>query len=163
MENLKTRFVAIHEAHFQKVFRLCMGYASGDQNEAQDLTQEVFIKIWQNLKDFRQEANISTWIYRITVNTCLLKIRKEKKFKRQPLNFDIPVFENNTTPDRKLLLDKMYRCIALLNQKDKAIIIMTLEGLEQKEIAAVMGVSHEALRVKVHRIKKKLIKCTSHE
>lgn len=163
MENLKTRFVSIHGSHFQKVCRLCLGYTNGDQDEAKDLTQEVFIKICENLKDFREEANISTWIYRITVNTCLLKIRKEKKVKQLPLDFDVPVLENNTLPDPKILLDKMYHCIAKLEKKDKTVILMTLEGLQQKEIADVMGVSHEAIRIQVYRIKKKLIKCTDHE
>lgn len=160
MENFKTRFVSIHGSHFQKVYRLCLGYTNGDPDDAKDLTQEVFIKIWKNLKNFRQEANISTWIYRITVNTCLLKIRKEKKFRKQPLDFDIPVVENTGVPARKIFLDEMYRCIAKLEKKDKAVILMTLEGLAQKEIADVMGVSHEAIRIQVYRIKKKLIKCT---
>lgn len=160
MENSKTRFVSIYDSHFQKVFRLCLGYTNGDQDDAKDLTQEVFIKIWENLKNFRQEANISTWIYRITVNTCLLKIRKEKKIKKLPLDFDIPVLEIKNLPDRKIFLDKMYHCIAKLEKKDKAVILMTLEGLQQKEIADVMGVSHEAIRIQVYRIKKKLIKCT---
>ena len=160
MEDLKTRFVKIHEAHFQKVLRLCLGYTSGNQDDAQDLAQEVFIKIWENLSGFRQESTISTWIYRIAVNTCLLKIRKEKRFKRQPLNFDVPALENSSAPDQKLLLDQMYHCIARLNKKDKAIILLTLEGLPQKEIADVMGVSHESIRTQVYRIKKKLINCT---
>jgi len=65
--------------------------------------------------------------------------------------------ENDTAQENQL--NKMYQCVDKLTQDNKAIILLELEGLPQKEIAAVMGISHEAIRVRVHRIKTSLTKC----
>ena len=77
MKNLN--FKNIYEDNYPKVLRLCLGYCNGNEPQAKDLAQEVFIKVWDNLKTFREEASLSTWIYRITVNTCLVHIRNNKK------------------------------------------------------------------------------------
>ena len=78
MSNLDLQFKDIYNNYSQKVLRLCLGY-TGDSAQADDLCQEVFIKVWENLSKFRGDSQISTWIYRITVNTCLLHLRNEKK------------------------------------------------------------------------------------
>ena len=64
-------FTAIYNTHASKVHRLCLGYASGDQDLANEWLQETFIKVWNHRKSFKGEASINTWIYRIAVNTLL--------------------------------------------------------------------------------------------
>ena len=76
--NKEKCFKAIFEKNYPKVIRLCMGYVNDREGLAQDLAQEVFIKAWQNLPAFRDDATLSTWIYRITVNTCLQELRRKK-------------------------------------------------------------------------------------
>ncbi|MFB0496562.1 RNA polymerase sigma factor (sigma-70 family) [Mucilaginibacter sp. OAE612] len=69
MANKEAAFKQIYEANSKKIFHLCYGY-TGDDDAANDLLQETFLKVWQNLEKFRNQAMISTWIYRIAVNTC---------------------------------------------------------------------------------------------
>ncbi|MEO0527059.1 MAG: RNA polymerase sigma factor, partial [Bacteroidota bacterium] len=79
MKELKSFFEEVYRSNYPKVVRLCTGYLNGDGDIAKDVAQEVFVKVWQHLESFREESSISTWIYRISVNTCLLHIRDNKK------------------------------------------------------------------------------------
>jgi len=140
-----------------------MGYVSGDNDLAKDLTQEVFIKVWKHLGSFRNESSISTWIYRITVNTCLMQLRKKKFLNRTDTIEQISEVEEEGHPSKEKQLKQMYKCIDKLSKSNMGIILMELEGLPQKEIAEIMGLSHETVRVRVHRIKSRLTKCVKNE
>ena len=77
MQQKQSEFQNIYNKHRSKIFKLCLGYA-GDRDIANDLLQDTFIKVWENLEKFRNEAAISTWIYRIAVKTCRGYLRSEK-------------------------------------------------------------------------------------
>lgn len=152
-------FTRIYEAHYDQVFRLCKGYFNGQEGLAADATQEVFLKVWQHLSTFRGEAKISTWLYRIAVNTCLSFLRKpsvrhEIKTEQVP---DVAAEAYNPLMEERL--QKMYSCMQQLDETGKVIILMVLEGLEYSTIAAVVGISEDTLRVRIHRIKKQLSTC----
>jgi len=68
LDTKEAAFKQIFEANSKKIYHLCYGY-TGDDDAANDLLQETFLKVWQNLDKFRNQAQISTWIYRIAVNT----------------------------------------------------------------------------------------------
>ncbi|NMH89286.1 RNA polymerase sigma factor [Flavivirga algicola] len=160
MEGLESKFDTIYTTNYPKVIRLCLGYSNGDDMLAKDLAQEVFIKVWENLKSFRKESSISTWIYRITVNTCLVSLRNKKTVDvSDHLSYLENTDDSPTETDKELKLKQLYHCINKLNKDGKGIILLELEGLPQKEIAEIMGLSHEAVRVRVHRIKNQLTKC----
>ena len=154
----------IYKENYAKVMRLCMGYTVGDEALAKDLAQETFIKVWQNLDGFRNESGIGTWIYRICVNTCLAEIRKQRK-KDRNLSLDtIQVSDSDENPNEKEdMLVQLYSCIDKLSSINKAIILLELEGLPQLEISEIMGIKHEAIRTRVHRIKQQLTKCVNNE
>ena len=161
---MDSNFEDIYKQHYPKVIRLCSGYVNGDQDLAKDLAQEVFIKVWEHLDSFRNESTISTWIYRIAVNTCLLQLRR--KSKTVPLkNIEQSEAEdyNEIETQKEKQLGKLHVCISELTDDDKSIILLELEGLPQKEIAAITGLKHEAVRVRIHRIKEKLLKCIQHD
>jgi RNA polymerase sigma factor (sigma-70 family) len=152
-------FTIIYQQHYNKVFRLCRGYFNGDEGLAADAAQEVFIKVWQHLDSFRNESSVSTWVYRISVNTCLLHLRKPS-YKKELKTGSLPdraTEEYNTT--QELQLKKMYACIQQLDETGRMIILMVLEGLDYTAIAAVAGITEDTLRVKIHRIKKSLSNC----
>ena len=156
-------FENIYQDHYQRVIKLCLGYVNGNQEIAKDLAQEVFIKVWQHLETFRNESSISTWIYRITVNTCLLELRSKKR------TIDMSQFEqtqddpNDINDKKEQQIERLHGCISKLSIDDKSIILLELEGLPQKEIAEITGLKHEAVRVRIHRIKEKLLKCIQHD
>ncbi len=163
MRPYQEQFEKLYQVHYPKVMRLCMGYVKGDADLAKDLVQEVFIKVWKNLEMFRNESAIGTWIYRITVNTCLVQLRN-KRIGLDTASMDqIGESEPVEAYDYQQHLRQLYSCIDSLDPTAKGIILLELEGVPQKEIAAVMGLSHEAVRVRIHRIKNKLTKCVQDE
>lgn len=164
MAQLETLFKEVYQSNYLKVFRLCLGYAKGDEMLASDLCQEVFIKVWENLASFRKEAAIATWIYRITVNTCLIYFRNKKS---NDLSSTIHTIQDNSDENlhqtKEKHLNSLYACIDKLSKDNKSIILLELEGIPQKEIAVIMGINHEAIRVRIHRIKNELTKCVKND
>lgn len=149
-------FEQLYSEYQDKIFRLCYGYARNPEL-ASDLTQDCFIRVWENIGSFRNEASISTWIYRIAVNNCLLYLRKSKSGELLfgTIETDIPHLddENQKTEES---IENLYKAIQKLQEADRAIISMVLEEMSYKEIAEVIGISENSVGVKVHRIKKTL-------
>ena len=153
--NLEKQFKEIYRDYHAKVQRLCMGY-TGDYDMAADLLQEVFIKVWENLPKFRGESQVSTWLYRITVNTCLLSLRKSKR--ENTVTWDdknSKIIEE--AHDKENQIQLLHKCISELNETDRVIITLLLEEVPYAEIAQVTSISEGNLRVKIHRIKQQLI------
>jgi RNA polymerase sigma-70 factor, ECF subfamily len=145
-------FETIYKDYSPAIFRVCMGYLN-DYEQAQDIAQETFINVWQNLSSFRNEAKISTWIFRIATNNCLKAISKIKRSTVTELPYDLPeVKEENIEPR----LNYLYKCISELEESDRIIISLVLESLPQAEIASIVGLTEGTLRVKIHRIKGRL-------
>lgn len=146
-------FETIYETYWQKVFRLCMGYAN-DTDSAKDLAQETFIKVWKQLPKFRNESSIGTWIFRIASNTCLRQIQKDNKMPKSELPLEIK--DEILETDIEKNIQFLYQCISELQEVERIIISLELEDMNQKEIAEIVGLSEGNVRVKIHRIKEKL-------
>lgn len=148
-------FTDLYHLHAPRILKMCLAYTD-DEAQAQDLLQETFIKVWQHLPEFRGDAKISTWIYRIAINTCLTHIRSKKKFVYQilPSSFE-PVYDS-TFDEKEQQLNQLYKAIHRLPEADRLIISMVLEELPYDEIAEVMNIKEGNLRVKIHRIKQQL-------
>ncbi|WP_350284139.1 RNA polymerase sigma factor [uncultured Croceitalea sp.] len=160
MNPKEKQFKKAYEANFTKVMRLCMGYVEGENAMARDLTQEVFVKVWESMHKFRGESSFDTWIYRIAINTCLLNLRKNKPFVKNYKVEEVTALEiPEPETDKAQMLKQMYACINKLSETNRAIILLELEGMPQKSIAEVMGIRHEAVRTRIHRIKNELTKC----
>ncbi len=145
-------FEEIYKAYWQNVFRVCMGYAN-DYDLAKDLAQETFIIVWQQLPNFRSEANIGTWIYRIATNNCLRQVERQRRFPKTELPVNI-VEENQASLEPQIQL--LYKFISALPETERIIISLELEDIKQSEIAQIVGLSESNTRVKIHRIKEKL-------
>lgn len=145
-------FEDIYKTYWQKIFRLCMGFMN-DKDLAQDLAQETFIIVWQQLPKFRNEASIGTWIFRIASNICLRQIENEKRI----IRVDLPM---NLMEEKQSIFEPqiqyLYKCIAKLPETDRIIISLELEGIKQVEIASIVGLSEVNIRVRIYRIKEKL-------
>jgi RNA polymerase sigma-70 factor (ECF subfamily) len=137
------------------VLNVCKGFVKGDSDQAKDLTQDVFINTWNSLDKFIGASSYKTWIYRITVNTCLKYIRDRKDQTNVPVE-DAVQISVSAIGDNDTASDNLYIAIGELGEIDRLIIMMVLDELEYDEIAAVVGVNESNLRVKIHRIKKQL-------
>ncbi|RZN80959.1 MAG: RNA polymerase sigma factor [Winogradskyella sp.] len=156
--DIEKDFTKIYNAHAPKVHRLCLGYASGDDELAKEWSQETFIKVWNHKNSFKGKSSIDTWIYRIAVNTCLGDLRKRKR--------NIPISENLLTTssteepnDDEANIKKMYSCIDQLSVQNKTLILLELENIPQATIAHTIGLAHGTLRTRLSRIRKALLKC----
>lgn len=137
-------FEEIYELYWQKIFRLCMGYVN-DTDSAQDLAQETFIIVWQQLPKFRNESSIGTWIFRIASNNCLRQIEKEKRFAKT----DLPInLEEKKQESLEPQIQLLYQFISELSETDRIIISLELEEVKQAEIAHIVGLSESNIRVK---------------
>ena len=146
-------FDEIFEEYWQKVLRLCMGYVN-NHDLANDLAQETFIKVWQHLPKFRNESSVGTWIFRIATNYCIRQIKSDKTVKQiNPPNLLDDADDNHEVENNTKLL---YQYISELPEVDRLIISLELEDLDQSEIASIVGMSNTNVRVRIHRIKKKI-------
>lgn len=153
--NKEALFKDIFQTNSKKIFHLCYGY-TGDADSANDLMQETFMKVWQNLEKFRNQALISTWIYRIAVNTCLSYLRIEKRFAKDELTDNIIETKTEEVSEKNDQVATLYKCISKLEENERMIITMVLDEVPYPEIAQISGISDGNLRVKIHRIKQRL-------
>ena len=142
--------------HKNTIYTVCYMF-SQDEEEVNDLFQETLINMWKGIASFREESKISTWIYRVALNTCLLQERKKKKeVKIVPLSMDINFFEDNDANSSQVR--QLHERIGKLGLVDRAIVMMWLEDMSYDEIGAVMGISAQNVGVKLFRIKEQLKK-----
>ncbi len=161
MKTKDSAFREIFEANSKRIYRLCYTY-TGDSAAANDLLQETFLKVWQNLDKFRNQAMISTWIYRIAVNTCLTYLKSEKRQAKDELTPFIAENKKEEISEKKEEIDLLYQCISKLEESERILITMVLDEIPYPEIAEISGISEGNLRVKIHRIKQKLTELYNH-
>ncbi|MBX2878183.1 MAG: sigma-70 family RNA polymerase sigma factor [Saprospiraceae bacterium] len=152
MAQIKENFEELYHGYYPMVFQICLGYFKGEEDIAKDASQEVFIIIWKNLKKFKGESSIKTWIYRITVNTCLGQIKADSRREKALNQIEMDHQDENLDDS----ISKLYKAIGQLNKTERLIIMMVLEKEKQKMIAEILGIEETNLRVKIHRIKIKL-------
>lgn len=131
-----------------------MGYVN-DHDLARDMAQETFIKVWQHLPDFRNEATVGTWIFRIATNHCLRQLEQQQRMPPADFPVDLSAEEKN---DIEPQIQLLYKFIAELPEIDRIIISLELEDVRQAEIAQIVGLSESNIRVRIHRIKEVLTK-----
>ena len=149
----KIAFLKIIKEHQGIVHSLCNLYYAQEEDR-KDARQDVIVQLWKSWPSFRGDSKVSTWMYRVSLNTLLAKRRNEQR-KIQSVNIDDGWFSYATTPndDDVLLLQQVIR---LLNDKDKALVILYLEGYKNIEIAAMLKISNTNVSSRLNRIKTKL-------
>ena len=127
---------------------------SKDKDEVNDMYQEVSINLWKGFDNFAQKSEMKTWIYRISLNTCISFDRKKKRRKTVPLTVDIDLFEDNDYESKQI--KALYNRINRLEPFDRAIILLWLENLPYDEIGAIVGISTKNVSVRLSRIREQL-------
>jgi len=156
-------FLQLLEENKDRIYRLCFGYLN-IKSEVDDLFQEVMVNIWKGLGSFRGQSQISTWVFRIAVNTALLynkKLKRQKIFGSREMDLFLEQNGNDAEIDEKLAV--LHKCIARLKKQERLIISLLLEGLSYKEIAEITGLTLSNTGVKINRIKQTLEKLMKNE
>lgn len=153
MENLEKEFTKMVREHKDTIYMVCYMF-SKDNAEVEDLYQEILINLWRSLPKFEQRSSVKTWIWRISLNTCISIDRKKRRRSSLPLEMDIDLYndEDRDTKQIKMLHDRISR----LGPFDRAIILLWLENMSYEEIGAIVGITEKNVSVRLYRIREQL-------
>jgi len=153
------RFIEMIKQNERVIYKVCSFYASDDE-PLSDLYQDVVCNLWTAYPKFRGECSISTWMYRIALNTCISNFRKKK---RTPQSIDLSGLQDAfiQPDDFTAEIKEMYRLIRQLRNLERAIILLYLEEKSYQEIADITGLSLSNVAVKLKRVKEKLVKMSN--
>ena len=156
MESIEKEFAQLVREQKGTIYTVCYMF-SNDEEEVNDLFQEALVNLWKGFESFRHESKVSTWVYRVTLNSCLSAERKKKRcIQAVPLTMDVNFYEDSDADARQVR--QLHERIQKLGMVDRAIVLMWLENMSYDEIAAVMGITPKNVGVKLFRIKQQLMK-----
>ena len=153
-------FIAMLRQYERVIYKVCSFYVS-DEFPMADLYQEVVCNLWISFPKFRNESAVSTWIYRIALNTCITGMRKDIR----RVKGSVPVVmlaESLPAPESmEENIREMYRLIAQLKTLEKAVVLLYLEEKSYQEIADITGLTVSNVATKLKRAKEKLIQMSN--
>ena len=138
------------------IYKVCYLYTTPNATLS-DLYQEVVLNIWKAFPKFRKECKVSTWIYRIALNTCISFIRKEKNIP-EIVTLTQEADRSEEDDETQTMLQQLYRMINRLGQLEKSIILLYLEEKSYEDISEITGLTVTNVATKLNRIKDKLKK-----
>ncbi|RYE20675.1 MAG: sigma-70 family RNA polymerase sigma factor [Sphingobacteriaceae bacterium] len=144
------------------IWKVCRIYAYTNADR-KDLFQEIVIQLWNAYPHFKGNAAITTWLYRVAINTAITRLRKEKHFitSYEPAALPTTVSDETTHQIAEEQLQQLYAAIELLNQVERAIVLLYMEDTPYAEMEEILGINQGHIRVKMNRIKKKLRELTN--
>ena len=140
--------------HKGTIYTVCYMF-SKDEEEVADLFQDILVNLWNGFAKFRGESSVRTWIYRVSLNTCISAERKKKrKSETVPLDMDINLFDDSVEDLKQIRM--LQNRISRLGPFDRAIVLLWLENLSYDEIGAIVGITAKNVSVRLFRIKEQL-------
>lgn len=155
----ETEFEQIVKAHKSTIYTVCYMF-SKDADEVADLFQDVLVNLWKGFDGFRGEAKVGTWIWRVTLNTCISNNRKKKR-RGETVSLDMATNLYTDEADDSKQIRQLYARINKLEVVDRAIVLLWLENLSYDEIGAIIGITPKNVSVKLVRIKQQLMNMTT--
>jgi len=156
-------FVEWLSSHKGLFFKVVRAYAFTPQDQ-EDLFQEIATQVWRSIPGFRGDAAVTTWIYRVALNAAIAWTHKERKHRegKQGLDgTDPPILQ--TLPSTDPRIDWLYEQIRQLNEIDRSLTLLLLDGFSYKEMAAMLGITENYVGVKINRIKAHLTNMSREE
>lgn len=157
-DKLKEQFLDVLEKNIGILIKISRGYTNVAQDR-EDLVNDITLELWKSFKSFNGDSKISTWIYRVAINVSMNYKRKRRKdslivflndFKKEDIS---PwLLEQNNSSELEIL----YNCIDELNEINKGIILLYLDGNSHDEISEIMGISKTNVSTRIGRIKEQL-------
>lgn len=176
MSSTVPEFQSIHDTFRPKILRYLTRFV--EEDEAEDLTQTVMVKVSESLRNFRGDSTLSTWIYRIATNTALDKLRSRAmkwtdqqsgstgirtESEVESVESGIALEEQTPSVEAAVIRKEMNECIGefidSLRETDKTVIVLSeLEGFKNSEIAEILGISLDTVKIRLHRARDRLRK-----
>ena len=154
MDNKEREFAQIVQENKRRIYTVCYMF-SKDADEVNDLFQEILVNLWKGLQSYEGDKFISTWVWRVSFNTCINYSKKQKRaLEKVPLDVNINLFED--MDEDSMQIRQLYDRINKLGYIDRSIILMWLENLSYDEIGSILGITANNVSVKLVRIREKL-------
>lgn len=156
MDNNQLEFTRMVKKYQSVIYSVCLMYGN-DAEETNDLMQEALIRLWKGFDSFRGESEMKTWIWRVTMNSCINQDQKKKR-RRETHDIDLgnmlQVEAEEDSKQLKILYDRIHR----LQPFDRALVLLWLDGTPYEDIGNIIGISTKNVSVKLMRIKEQLKK-----
>lgn len=156
---MEKEFLQIIQKNQGIIYKVCSLYCDS-HDDRDDLFQEIVVQLWKSYPSFRQESKVTTWMYRVALNTAITSFKKTKRRPDQNRlsfqNFQIADEDYDTETEESIKL--LHKAVKKLSGIEKSIILLFLENKKYEEIAEITGITQNYVRVKMNRIKKKLKK-----
>ena len=159
MKTNEQEFTRMVMEHKGTIYMVCYMF-SNDKAEVDDLFQEILVRLWKGYGSFRGDSDERTWIYRVSLNTCInYQASRKRRGEQVPLS---PRYDLSDEGDEKALQrDQLYSRINSLGLVDRGIVLLWLEGLSYEEIGQIVGMSVKNVSVRLVRIKEQLKKMSN--
>ena len=154
MVNRDKDFERIVIENKRRIYTVCYMF-SKDKDEVADLFQEVLINIWKGLKNFQGDRYLSTWIWRVSYNTCIDAMRRSnREVNKVPLDVGVNLYDDEDAD--ALQIKELHNRITQLGYVDRCLVLLWLENMSYDDIGSILGISANNVGVKLNRIKDKL-------
>jgi RNA polymerase sigma factor (sigma-70 family) len=157
--NDTSAFSSLYDKYADKIYYKCLSFVK-DKQLAQDLTHDVFVKIFVTIKKFNFESSFATWVYRITYNFCIDFLRRQQKYQLSRLEEEEDIGEEEIDDDElfAISVDKLALILEEIPPDDKAILLMKYQDeLTLKDIMQTLDISESATKMRLKRAKEKVV------
>ena len=148
-------FITQVNTHKKIVYKVCNLYMD-TKTDRDDLFQEILLQAWKSYDSFRGDAQFSTWLYRVALNTAITFLKKDKKKVSTIYNEKLPDVENFDSNEIEEKVIAMYKAIGSLSKIDKALVMLYLDDYSYIQIGETLGITANNVAVKMNRLKVKL-------
>lgn len=156
---MEKEFLQIIQKNQGIIHKVCNIYCDTEEDR-HDLFQEIVAQLWRSFPTFRRESKVSTWMYRVALNTAITTFKKSKRRPDQNrLTYEnIQIEDEAYDAEVEEQIKSLHKAVNNLTGIEKSIILLFLENKKYEEIAEITGITQNYVRVKMNRIKKKLKK-----
>ena len=159
-KQFENEFLTMITAQRRVIYKVCYIYAN-DQEELNDLFQEAVLNLWKSFPSYRGDSKLTTWVYRISMNTCITYLRHAGTRPRTiPITANV-IGQLTEEGDKAEQIQELYRLINQLGKLERALILLWLDERSYQEMSDILGLSKANVAVKLNRIKEKLRKMSN--
>lgn len=143
------------------ILKLCLMHTDRQPDNVNDLYQEIVCNLWESFPRFRHKSKPNTWVYRIALNTAYMQYRSRRRMP-QFITLSDYICECIANPEGDKMIERLYWLIDLLNEEEKALILMYIDKVPLRDIAETLGTIEDAVKHKINRLKQKMKTLNEH-
>ena len=153
---MKEKFIALIKQHEGLILKICKMYGNTAEDRA-DIYQDIVLQLWRSFPSFKEISKVSTWMYRIGLNTAITRLRKEQKHSnRKEMDDSVMELPSFSYKEEREKDELMQLAIQQLTEIEKSIILLYIEDKSYKEMAEIVGITESNIGFKLNQIKSKL-------